>query len=119
VTTSTAYGNGIFGIFIDGDFGVVKSATARGNASAGIEVDGFAGSVTSSTASGNTGPGIHVDGDAATIAHNRAEVNGFDTTSSDLMGLGVFAENYTTPPVGTNTADANDDPAECAPASLC
>lgn len=119
VTSSTGSANGAFGIFVDGDFDSVKSSTAVGNGNSGIEADGFSDAVGSSTASENTGGGIHVDGDAATIAHNRAEVNGFDTTSSDLMGLGIFAENYTTPPVGSNTAHANDDPAECAPASLC
>jgi hypothetical protein len=73
------------------------------------------------SASRNIIVGIHVDGDAPTISHNRAEADGFDTASpsSDFTGLGILAENYTTPPVGTNTADTNDDPAECSPVSLC
>ncbi len=119
VTSSTATGNSR-GIFLDGDFDGVKSSTMSGNGT-GIVVDGTFGTITSSTASENSIVGIHVDGDAPTISHNRAETNGFDTASpsSDLSGLGILAENFTTPPVGTNVAHANDDPAECSPASLC
>jgi hypothetical protein len=111
----------VFGIFLDGDFDTAKSSTAVGNGGSGIEMDGADDVASSSTASENTGAGIHANGDAPTISHNRAEANGFNTgsPSSDLAGLGIFAENYTTPPVGTNVADANDDPAECSPASLC
>ena len=31
----------------------------------------------------------------------------------------INVTNYTTPPVGKNTARGNDDPAECNPALLC
>jgi hypothetical protein len=71
-----------------------------------------------STASGNGVAGIHVDGDAANISKNRAVANGF-TGGPDLAGLGIFVENFTTPPRGTNTARGNDDPSECSPAALC
>jgi hypothetical protein len=118
VTSVTAYGNG-FGVRVLGDFDTVKSVTAQGNGLYGIEAVGFSDAVTSSTASGGGGPGIHVSGDVATIAHNRAELNGFDTNGTATTGFGILAENFTTPPAGTNTADANADPAECAPASLC
>jgi parallel beta-helix repeat protein len=121
VTSSTASGNGVRGIFVDGDFDSVKSSTALGNTGDGILVQGSSDMVSSSTASENTGHGIHVDGDAPTISHNHADLNGFDSLApySDLSGLGIFAESFTTPPTGKNKADGNDDPAECNPAPLC
>jgi len=119
VSSSSGYANGVFGIFVDGDFDVLKSDLASGNGSAGVLVDGYGATIGSSTSSENTGPGIHVDGDASTIKSNRADANGYNTASSDLVGLGIFVENYIQQPIGKNVATANDDPADCNPASLC
>ena len=74
--------------------------------------------IKSSTASGNDGCGITVLGNAASLKSNRTDGNGF-AGGSDLGGLGINVTNYTTPPVGKNTARGNDDPAECQPALLC
>jgi hypothetical protein len=147
VTSTTAAGNGSFGVLIDGSEARVKSTVATGNGLTGIAVgdegqvtssiasgnrtfgiSAFANSVTirSSTASGNGfsagvgSAGILVSGDGASIQGNRADGNGLEAGSaSDLQGVGIRVANYTIPPVGTNSARGNDDPAECSPATLC
>ena len=48
-----------------------------------------------------------------------ADANGLPNGPSDLTGLGITVTNYTTLPVGKNTARGNDDPAECSPTYLC
>ena len=73
----------------------------------------------SSTASGNGGDGIAVFGESAQIKSNRADANGFGSGLSDLSGRGILGIANTIPPVGSNSALGNDDPAECLPASLC
>ena len=52
-----------------------------------------------------------------TIDKNTTNGNGFDNGESDAVGLGVFAPAGT--PGSSNKASANDDAAECDPASLC
>ena len=120
IRSSDASGNTLYdGIRVDGNAASVKSSTASGNAKYGIQLDGDAASVRSSVASGNDERGIYVHGDAATIKGNKADGNGFPGGASDVAGLGILAEDYTTAPAGSNTARGNDDPAECSPASLC
>jgi parallel beta-helix repeat protein len=102
----------------------VTKAIARANGGDGIHVRGGTNTVTSSDASENTGHGIHSDGSGPTIDRNRTVANGYAGSGasavSDLVGNGILAENFSpTPPLGKNTAYANDDPAECSPASLC
>lgn len=117
--TSTGSGNGEDGIAVVGGLASIQSSTATGNDSYGMSVDGNKAKVKTSTAAGNSGGGIHVDGDAPAVAGNRADGNGFDGGVSDNSGLGILAEGFATSPIGTNKARGNDDPAECAPASLC
>ena len=125
VDSTVATGNGLAGIAV-GDEGQVTSSIASGNG--GIGIGAFADSVSIgfSTASGNGfsgGPGsagISVRGDGASIEGNRADGNGLEAgLDSDLQGFGIQVDNYTIPPVGTNSARGNDDPAECSPAFLC
>jgi hypothetical protein len=127
ITHSTASGNtfgpgGGGGITVQGDSAAIGSSTASGNGDRGILVVGVAASVVSSSASGNGGHGIHVvpgPGKAAEISGNRADGNGFSEALSDHDGLGIAVDTFVDPPLGTNSARGNDDPAECAPASLC
>jgi hypothetical protein len=119
IKSSSAAGNGNDGISVDGASASITSVTAAGNGGAGFFVIGALASIKSSIASGNGFDGILVSGDAATIKTNRAQANGFPAAASDLDGLGILVSGFTTPPVGTNTARGNDDPAECSPASLC
>jgi hypothetical protein len=119
VTSSSASGNDNEGVAVDGGPSAsIKSVTASGNGLAGIDVTSASASIVSSTVSGNGTEGIHVDGDAAKVSGNRAETNGF-AGGSDLAGLGILVENFTTAPVGTNVARANDDFTECDPLPLC
>ena len=119
VKSSAAVGNNNVGIFISGNFARIQSSTSSGNDQGGIHIDGSGARIQSSTASGNDGHGIQVAGDAAVITGNHAEGNGYAGSTTDSSGLGINVTNYTTPPVGKNTARGNDDPAECQPTSLC
>ena len=123
ITASTANGNAFSGIQLGNgsDFATIKSSTASGNGDDGIVIpEGSSASISSSTASGNATEGIRVDGDAARLKGNRADANGFQGgTVSDHFGLGIRVGDFTIPPTGTNVAHANDDSAECLPASLC
>ena len=119
VKSSAAFGNNNVGIFISGNFARIQSSTASGNDQDGIHVDGSGARIQSSTASGNDAHGIHVAGDAALITGIHADGNGYAGSTTDSSGLGINVTNYTTAPVGKNTARGNDDPAECQPASLC
>jgi hypothetical protein len=117
ISSSIVVGNGTHGIVIGGASATIKSSTASGNGIDGMFVGGISAKIESSTASGNGRNGIVVTGDAARIKANRAEANGFG--AADLVGAGIFVTWPTIAPVGTNVARGNDDPAECAPASLC
>jgi Periplasmic copper-binding protein (NosD) len=143
ITSSTAAGNaGFQGILVTGDATSVKSSAAVGNASIGLDVMGNSTAVSSTTTAGNGNTGIYIvgkaasvrntmtsgnggfygiylSGDAATLKGNAAVGNGFAGGSSDGFGLGIFAENFTTAPTGTNVARGNDDAGECNPSSLC
>jgi large repetitive protein len=118
IRSATVSGNG--GNGISAGAGVsITSATATGNGGNGISVGGPSASIKSSTVYGNADNGIVVDGNAASLKGNHADANGFPAGASDLAGLGIFVHNFTTAPAGTNTANGNDDRAECDPASLC
>ena len=117
IQSSTASGNGDTGVNAVGGSASIKSMAASGNY-LGIRIIGNSGSIKSSTASGNHGYGITVSGNAASLKSNYTDGNGF-AGGSDLGGLGINVTNYTTPPVGKNTARGNDDPSECQPATLC
>ena len=117
IQSSTASGNGDTGVNVVGDSASIKSLAASGNY-LGIRIIGDSGSIKSSTASGNDGYGITVLGNAASLKSNQTDGNGF-ADGSDLGGLGINVTNYTTPPIGKNTARGNDDPAECSPTYLC
>jgi hypothetical protein len=118
VSSVTADGNGSDGIQVDtGNSLKIKSVHASGNGNDGIELQGNFASITSSTASGNGFTGISVTGDGAQIKGNRTEGNGFG--DHDGFGIGVFATAYSTAPVGPNNSRGNDDPMECNPATLC
>jgi hypothetical protein len=117
ISSSIVVGNGTHGIVVGGASATIKSSTASGNGIDGMFVGGISAKIESSTASGNGRNGIVVTGDAARIKANRAEANGFG--AADLVGAGIFVTWPTIAPVGTNVARGNDDPAECAPASLC
>jgi hypothetical protein len=119
VKSSTAVGNAGYGIVVSGDAASVTSSSANGNKATGVRVVGSSASIKSSTTSGNGGNGIAVSGDATVLQDNRAEANGFPGGNSDGAGLGIENTSFTTPPVGTNVARGNDNPAECGPASLC
>jgi hypothetical protein len=103
----------------DGDSAKVTSTTASGNGASGLFVGGNSASIGSTTASGNQVYGIDLSGDQGALKGNRADGNSFAGGVSDGFGLGIRVENFTTAPVGTNLARANDDPAECDPGSLC
>ena len=117
IQSSIVSGNGNTGVNVVGDSASIKSLAASGNG-VGIHLFGDSASIKSSTASGNDGYGITVLGNAASLKSNHIDGNGF-AGGSDLSGLGINVTNYTTPPVGKNTARGNDDPAECNPALLC
>jgi large repetitive protein len=117
VTASGNFAAGIGGVTISGLS--IASATASGNGTNGIVVSGPSVSIKSSTAFGNGENGIEVDGDAASLKGNHADANGFPGGASDLAGLGILVAFTTTAPTGTNTAEGNDDRAECDPAFLC
>ena len=119
IESTTGSGNGDAGIDVLGALASITSSTASGNGDDGVDVNGASASIKSVTAFGNGADGISVSSDAATIKSNQAKANGFPAGASDLAGLGILVFNFTTPPVGTNTALGNDDPAECVPASLC
>lgn len=119
IQAATSSGNG-GGIYITGGQGSVRSSTASGNRSGyGIFFNGNFASIQSSTVMGNGGDGIYLFGDASRLKGNHADGNGYLNGVSDSTGVGIFATNYLTPPVGTNSAHGNDDPAECSPALLC
>jgi large repetitive protein len=119
VTATTVAGNGSFGIFIEGASASVRSSVVTGNGGDGIRIFGASASIKSSTVSGNDLDGVSVDGDAAKLVGNRMEANGYPAGASDGNGVGIVVTGFTTGPVGSNVARGNDDPAECAPASLC
>jgi hypothetical protein len=120
ITSANVSGNGFDGIRVDGDFAKITSATATGNhIFEGILVQGDSAKISSSIASGNGDSGITLAGNAAVIKSVQANGNGFRDGATDSSGLGIDVTGYTTPPVGSNTAHGNDDPAECVPASLC
>jgi hypothetical protein len=58
---------------------------------------------------------------ASGLGRNQAVANGYPPNgNSYLVGNGVLAEHFSpTSPLGKNTTFANDDPAQCNPASLC
>lgn len=119
IQLSSASRNVNGGFVVNGDSASIKATTAFGNGSDGIFVSGSSAAIQSSTAAGNGGRGIAVFGSAPSLRGNHANANGFAGGASDLTGLGISAAGFTTAPVGTNTAQGNDDPAECQPASLC
>jgi len=121
IKSSTASGNGDDGFFIHGasDGASVASSTAVANGVSGFEVYGNSVSIKSSVASGNVLRGIFVQGDGANVTGNRTDANGFKTGESDDIGLGINVNGFTTPPRGSNVARGNDNPADCAPTSLC
>ena len=119
VTSSTASGNALYGVADSGVGDKIRSVTASGNAT-GILVEGANASVTSSTAIGNTFDGIVATGDSVTLKGNTADGNGFDTTIGplfDFRGFGISALGVN--PSGKNTAQGNDNDAECDPSYLC
>lgn len=118
IKSSTASGNDLWGVAVTGGSGSITASTVSGNGGDGIDFTGASARIQSSNASGNGGFGIFVDGDAAQIKGNRAYANGF-AGGSNFVGLGIWATDYTTPPVGTNVAQGNDELAECTPSSLC
>jgi hypothetical protein len=97
----------------------VISSTASGNGWWGVDFFGGFASVNSSKASGNASGGIHLTSDAASLMSNTADGNGYPGGDSDLAGLGILVDNYTTAPTGTNLVRGNDDPAACYPSPLC
>lgn len=121
VKSTTANGNGGWGIWaqpISSNNNVTfNSLTASHNGFTGIEIDGNAASLKSSTAFGNGDLGIDIDGEGAKVSGNKASGNGYGTR--DLSGLGISVVYVTTPPVGKNTAQGNDEVAECNPTYLC
>jgi hypothetical protein len=118
VKSSSAVGNGSTGVRLVGDSNSLTSSTASGNGS-GVLIDGSSPSIKSTKAAGNANIGIFVSGAAARITANTADGNGFVAGVSDGTGRGIYADNFTTAPVGKNLARGNDDPTSCAPASLC
>ena len=118
IKSSTASGN-FDGIRVRGDAPTVTSSTVSGNKDDGMDIEGDGAVVRSSSASDNSGVGIFVSGNSASLTGNQATLNGFLNYASDLSGLGIDVSFTSIAPVGTNTALANDDPAECSPASLC
>ena len=119
VKSSSVVANNSSGIFMEGDSASVTASTASANALHGILAAGASAVVKSTTAAGNSGHGIDAWGDAATLKGNRAYGNGLPGGVSDGWGMGIFAGNFVVPPVGTNVARGNDDPAACNPSALC
>jgi Right handed beta helix region len=119
IKSSSAVGNGNDGVYLAGGSASVASTTASANGSVGLYISGDSASIKSTTASGNGVYGIDLHGDLGTLKGNRADGNGFAGGVSDGFGVGIFTDNFTTPPVGTNIARGNDDPAGCFPSSLC
>lgn len=118
IRSATVSGNGLDGISAGAGVSIT-SATASGNGGNGISVGGPSDSIRSSTVYGNADNGIVVNGNAASVKGNHSDANGFPAGVSDFAGLGILVQNFTTAPIGANTADGNDDRAECDPASLC
>jgi large repetitive protein len=140
IKSVSAFGNDNIGIVVQGNAASIQSATVSGNTDAGIDLTGNAGSIKSasassngvginvvgdsvviqsSTASGNIFTGIDITGNSASLKSNHTDANGFPDGASDLIGLGIFVHDFTTPPAGKNTAHGNDDPLECIPALVC
>ena len=119
VKLSSAIGNAKTGFYLVGHGTSVSSSTASGNAWDGFFIQGAFVSVTTTKAPGNAIHGIWVSGNAATLKGNQAGGNGFLGGNSDGSGLGILVQNFATPPIGTNVARGNDDPANCQPSSLC
>ena len=124
MTSSSASGNNV-GLIFGGLDGKARSVIASGNRSEGIVVDslGEGASVTSSTANGNGSIGIRVFADSVTLNRNTADGNGFDNAAGtdhdhfDFQGLGITVIGLN--PSGKNTAQGNDNEAECDPSYLC
>ena len=116
IQSSTASGD-LLGIEVQGNSATIQSSTASGNLR-GIYVLGDSAKIQSSTASGNSDFGIEAQGDAASVSGNHADGNGY-SGGSDRAGLGINAFDFSTAPVGKNTARGNDDPTECNPTYLC
>ena len=116
IQSSTASGD-LLGIEVQGNSATIQSSTACGNLR-GIYVLGDSAKIQSSTASGNSDFGIEAQGDAASVSGNHADGNGY-SGGSDRAGLGIYAFDFSTVPVGKNTARGNDDPTECNPTYLC
>jgi len=119
VKSSSAVANNPSGILLEGDSASITASTASANALHGVLAVGASAVVRSTTAAANSGHGIDAWGDAATLKGNRAYGNGLPGGVSDGWGTGVFAGNFVVPPVGTNVARGNDDPAGCNPSALC
>ena len=126
VTASQASGNGLDGIFVEGASPRVTSSQAYGNDDDGVHIEGASARVRSSRVSGNGTEGIDVSGDAARIGRlpggpasdkNYADANGF--VPVDAIGVGIWAHDFTTAPIGKNVARGNDDPRDCLPETLC
>jgi parallel beta-helix repeat protein len=94
-TSSTAAGNGHDGIAVFGDNNTIKSSTAVGNSVFGIFIEGgTSNKVQLSTASGNGSLGILFEGNPAKLTENQVIGNGFGACdASDLAGLGILVEN--------------------------
>jgi hypothetical protein len=119
IASTSATADGFDGINVHGNAVVIRSASATGNGGNGIAIVGNEALIRSSR-SLNTGlDGIYVGGDAPVITGDQADANGYQGRASDLSGLGIQAENYTTPPTGIDEAGGNDDPTNCNPSSLC
>lgn len=126
IQSSSADGNGTeplgfyrIGINVVGNAASIQKTTASGNPFEGMLVVGAQATIKSSIVVGNGRDGILVQGDAAKLNGNRADANGFAGNTSDGYGIGVANTGFTTPPLGTNAGQGNDDQSECYPANLC
>ncbi len=114
---NTVVGNGTAGIDVDGTGAVLERNRAHGNFTAGIATSGNGHRISTNDARGNGTHGIFVAGaDPTTVLLFGNATYGNGHRVSNETGLGISAPSQRG---RDNRADANDDPAECEPVTLC
>jgi hypothetical protein len=117
LTNNTVIGNGDAGIDVEATPHVITGNRAVGNFTAGIATSDNGHRMSGNITPGNGTYGIFVAGaDPGTVRIRDNVTYGNGHRLSNQVGLGISAPGQIG---GGNRADANDDPSECEPASLC
>ena len=110
--------NGVGIVLGNGDAAIATGNRVSRSVGVGIQVDAGTGhQLTSNVVTKSGSHGISAAVNTLTIQSNKANGNGVLDRVRDGVGLGILAPAGT--PGSDNQARGNDDPAECAPASLC